>query len=783
MNYFLNLLLMKNEMKDYQLRRTKSWSYSIDKLNDQWEYDYNISKWLIINEDYEKVLWRLFYWIYIEKIKENELWWYLINSFSEKNVINDDWVNLDDIIEETNYESSIKWTFLDWNYEENKLNEVVERMKNYCENYNELRFDDDLNNQFDIDKKWMKENYPNHEILNLKYNDLDTRRKKIKHILPMNWLQKTFSLIEIERWMKKLNREFWVNEFQLWYKFDWAACTVIYDNQWKFIKSATRWNWLEWDDITKNFEWIQDFYLLNKLPWVKDLNVDQIELRWEILCSKSNFEKHKDLWIKNTRQFAAWSIKLKDYDETRKRQLVFAPYSLYFIKDWKRILIDWNKFHKQVELNQYLNSFWINFWFMNNENINFSIKLIDWEIDIKNLENLIHRLSENRDNLNVDVDWLVFKVNDYKKQIQIWEDSFMAYKFPSKNAITKVSWITFQIWTTWRVTPVVEYEPIDILWVTCSRATIHNSDYFEQYQLSIWDEISVARNWDVIPQVQEIIKRNWWRKIEMIKNCSVCWSLLERDWAFHFCKNKFCDVKQEWKIFSFINSIWLNFLWNQRIQEMIFKKILLRPFDILYIDTWDLMKLDRIWSRSVEKILNSLNKCKKEITFTNILDWFWIAWLWWINSYKISSFLWELHWNEEIWIFEFFLRNLDRLYEINWIWDSLILKIKDEFTEMSYIQEEYIERVIKDFNIKFDKEEKIEWWKLNWKSFYITWKLSKSRWDFVKEFIEKNWWVEESLKKCDYFLAWLNATSWKVDQAKELWIKIINEQEFFEMIK
>lgn len=94
----------------------------------------------------------------------------------------------------------------------------------------------------------------------------------------------------------------------------------------------------------------------------------------------------------------------------------------------------------------------------------------------------------------------------------------------------------------------------------------------------------------------------------------------------------------------------------------------------------------------------------------------------------------------------------------------------------------YINKVIEDFDIKFDKEEKVEWWKLEWKSFYITWKLSLSRWEFADEYIYKNWWTEESLKKCDYFLAWLNATWWKVEEARNLWKKVINEQEFFELL-
>lgn len=760
-------------MVEFKVRKTETWVYSIDKFYKN-KFVKTISQNLNYSLSNEKELNEFIKQINSENSNKEIIEW-LTLLYNKKYWIDDEiWLLLD---------------FDDLSSEEEYLKEVVGRMTDYCNRYNELRFIDEYNNQFDIDKNWVKENYPEHEIINLKYNDLDTRRNKIQHLFPMNWLNKDFTVDSIVRWIESCKEKYWTKSIHLWYKFDWAACSVIYE-KWKkwtyeFSKAVTRWNWIEWDDISENFKRIKNFNNFDILRWITTEILewtDRIELRWEILVQKSEFERN-DFWIKNTRQYAAWSIKLKDSDEVEKRNLVFSCYTMILSNKWKRVFFDRNHFNNQYWFENYLNSVWI----YQKDIIN-SNEICNLEINVTNsnyqkqIEKFTTIFYDSRDNIDVDIDWLVFKINEYEYQIEAWQDYAMAYKFPSENSITKVIWIEFQIWRTWRVTPVLEYEPVDILWVTCTRATLHNSDYFDEYELCIWDEISVARNWDVIPQVQNILKRNWWKKISFIENCTICWSKLERDWSFHYCKNHLCWAKSDWAIFSFINSIWLNFLWTTKIQEMIEKWILKRQFDILYVTREELLKLDRSWDRTVDKILNSLEECKKELTFSNILDWLWVQWLGWTNSYKISTYFSEIENKSNENKFVLFKNNLEEIQNINWIWWSLLSNIENYLSNLNEEWIEYIKKVVEDFNIEFDKEEKVEWWKLEWKSFYITWKLSLSRWEFAEEYIYKNWWTEESLKKCDYFLAWLNATWWKVEEAKNLWKKVINEQEFFEMI-
>lgn len=645
------------------------------------------------------------------------------------------------------------------------LKEVLKRMEEYIENYSSLRYNDEINLQFDIDKKWLEENEPNHPILKKKPNeDLDTRREKTKHIIPMNGLAKDFSLIEIQKWIDKA----WTQEVHLWYKFDGAACSILFWKDKKFLRATTRWNGSEWDDIKENFKMLKNFSDFEELKYIDDKiisQIDFIELRWEIMVQKSEFEKN-NFWITNTRQYASWWIKLKDPNEVKKRNLIFLPYTMYFIKDNKRVLIESEDlFNSQKWFSEYLRILWI-------ENERYIWNGFGCEYllnkNILQSEEFIMSFYHNRNKLDVDIDGLVFKVNSYEEQMKL--DTFaMAYKFPNEKSLTQIENIEFWVGRSWRVTPLAVFKPINILWVTCSKASLHNMEYVEKFNFSVWDTISVVRSWDVIPQVVDLVEKSEnWEKIKISNCCPSCWNELKRKWPFLFCENTFeCPKQKTFKLLEFSEIIWINFIW-EKIAETLSKN-LKNHFEILHIIYEELISY-WVAKKVSEKIIYSKEQAIKSLNFEKILSGLFVENLSLKNAEKISE---KFTGVEEAPI-KHLKENLEKILEIDGIWESIYGNLKSFFENNSdFIIE--IEKLIEEFNISFPKKK--EWWKLDWKKFYITGKLEMKR-DDVKKLIKELWWVEWTLKNCDFFIAWNNATEWKVEEAKNIGKTILNEEEF-----
>lgn len=682
--------------------------------------------------------------------------------------------------------------------------EVLKRLWNYLNNYKELRYDDEQNLQCDIDKKYLEDNFPNDkdviEAINFvpdEWEDLDTRRSKIRHIIPMTWLRKVFSKESIFEFIEKIKESEWENIFNLWLKYDWTACAVRYNSSFELDKAITRWNWFEWDDITENAKMVHWIPLkLNSYfkSFFKEEDFDFIEVRWEVLCDKEVFER---LWkkfnIKNTRQYSSWSLKRKDPKDVKDRELTFIPYTIILIKDWKSFNMKW--------MTQYWIEEMLLAWeFIGHSDFNYVNYCIDttkenWK---ENLWRMLESLYAWRNDFIIDIDWLVVKADSFETQNKYhnsWEAYAIAYKFPNENHIVEIESIDYQVWKTWRITPVVNYTPVDILWVTCSRATWHNSENMKKMQIKIWDKISIIRSWDVIPYIVEVLESSDW-VFTQPEECPICNTKLIDDWTFQICNNKTCQAKIDWTIRTVIQNAWINFLWWTKIDEMIEQWILSWPYDIFKVNEEKLFKLERTWQRTVDKIMNSIENARDNLRLETIISWFNILWLGYTNWEKITEAYCEIeNWSQilNIEVFKELFNSKSKtrkkffelLEEKEWVWPVLLNRLDEFFVEWNeylWMIEELLSDYVWNIFIDSEEEESIEW-KLTWKSFYLTWKLSISRWKFWEAFIIPNWWTEvRKIKDAEYLLIWEKPTQRKVEEAESLWIKIINEKEFHSLL-
>ncbi len=309
--------------------------------------------------------------------------------------------------------------------------------------------------------------------------------KKIKHLRPMLSLSNAFNKIDMIDFLKKINNFLNLKEkiVELFCepKIDGISATLIYQKG-LLTKGLSRGDGDVGEDILTNLKTI------SSIPKkINSKNVPNLlEIRCEIYIGKKDFEKIKDQFA-NPRNAAGGSLRQKDPKETSKIPLKYFAYGFGAIEPMK--------FSKQSEFIERINEWGFS--------TNPLVKKIQGVDEIEKQHSLIDSM---RSNLDYDIDGLVYKVDELNLQKRLGNTSnsprwAIAYKFSAEKAVTKIKNIIIQVGRTGAITPVAKVEPVTVGGVVVSNATLHNEDEIERKDIRIGDTIHIQRAGDVIPQV------------------------------------------------------------------------------------------------------------------------------------------------------------------------------------------------------------------------------------------------------------------------------------------
>lgn len=597
---------------------------------------------------------------------------------------------------------------------------------------------------------------------------------KVAHSRPMISLDNTYNEEDLCDFDERVKRNIYSRELEeicytIEFKFDWLWIELIYE-KWELKQAITRWNWIEWEDVTENVKTIKN------IPKKIDYK-DKLEVRWEIVMPISSFnklnEKFLNSWEKvfsNPRNAASWSVRLKDSSVTAERNLKFFAYDLANfeefrtkenIKTYYEVIID-------------LKNFWfeISSFFKPCENISKVIQEID-------------NFWDTRKNIDFDIDGLVIKVND----IWLWQEIgftahhpryAIAYKFPAEILTTKILSVEHSIWRTWTITPVANLEPINISWVTVKRATLHNYDEINNLDVKIGDNIFIKRAWEVIPKVISVIKemRNW-NEIEIFppEFCLCCGTqvLKDEDKVRYYCPNHtWCEAQLKQKL---IYAVWkdglnIDGVWKEQIDlfyNLWFIKKLSDVFE-LHIKKEEILSLPWYKEKSVNNILSAIENSKHQdiVSFLVSLN---IAWIWKAWARELAKIIKDK--NDLI----YFNHTIEELESLKDFWLETAKNIFEFFSKEENKDE--INNLLEYINLTFKEE--VLTWKYFWKKVCITWSFEKYSRDQLIEILEKNGWnfVSSVSAKTDFLLAWEKSWS-KLKKANELWVEVISLEKFLD---
>ena len=590
------------------------------------------------------------------------------------------------------------------------------------------------------------------------------RFEKITHKVKMMSINDIFDYEEIKKFDNDIKKIANVN-YSCELKIDGLSVSCKYEKG--ILKVAsTRGNGTIGEIITDNAKTI------NSIPLKLKDELD-IEVRGEIFMPKKSFEKVNlereqeglDLF-QNCRNAASGTIKSLDSKVVAKRKLDSFMYQI----------VGYKELSTQGEVLEFLNK--------EGFKTNKESKICN---NVDEIISFIEYWKTHKDDLPYPIDGVVIKVNQLKYYDEIgytvkspkW---CIAFKYPAEEASTILREITFQVGRTGVITPVANFDTVFISGTDVSRATLHNEDFIKLRDIRVNDTIRVRKSGEIIPEVFAVDFSKRTDKclpFVMISNCPICGEKLVRreNEADYYCENENCKARKLNSIIHFASKPAMNIesLGDKLIETFYNANLLTDISDIYTLENKKsiLINMEKLGEKSVDNILASID-ISKSMNLDKLVFGLGIRNV----GAKVASLLCERYPS----IDELINAKYEDILQIPDIGETIALSVVNYFKK-----EENIKRInlLKEYgvNMKYKKKDTINGVFAH-KIVVLTGNLSSFTRDEASEIIERLGGTTSSSvsKKTDIVLAGEKAGS-KLQKAIDLGIKIINEDEFKEMIK
>ena len=616
----------------------------------------------------------------------------------------------------------------------------------------------------------LEENHPEYILENSPTQRVGDRVldefEKITHKIPMLSLSNTFSTEDLRDFDARVSKLVPGHnvEYICELKIDGLAISIKYEDG-RLVSAATRGDGSVGEDVTEN---IKTIFSIPKV--LKDNKT--FEVRGEVYLPRKSFEllnsereSNNEVLFANPRNAAAGSLRQLDSKITAKRRLSAFIYSI--VGD-DSIVSQENALNTAKEYNLPVNP-------------NFKLcKSIDEVIDY------INYWTEHKKNLPYDIDGIVIKVNSYSTQEEVgytqksprWAT---AYKFPEEELATKLLDVELSVGRTGIITPVAILDPIVISGSTVSKASLHNKDIIDELDIHIGDMVVVKKAGEIIPKVVRVIKElrstesDKYIMPEICPSCGQQTFTKEND-PFTRCKNPDCPDQNIRRIIHFASRDALNIegLGDKVVTTLYEKGIIAHTIDLFSLEREKLISLDRMGEKSVDNLLNAIENSKQ-----NSLDKVIFA-LGILNvGKKAGKILAEKYLN----LTNLMNATLDELVNLDDVGQITAESILDYLSDENNIK--FINDLIKvGMNPQYEVQEVNTDNIFAGKTVVLTGKLVELTRNEAKEYLEKyGAKVTGSVtSKTDLVIAGEKAGS-KLAKAEQLGIRVINEEEFANMVR
>jgi DNA ligase (NAD+) len=593
----------------------------------------------------------------------------------------------------------------------------------------------------------------------------------VRHAVPMLSMDNTYNAEELRAFDERVAKGLGSRDYDyvVELKIDGVASSLRYERS-LLVTGATRGDGRVGDDITTNVRTIKAIPL--SLLGDKAKIPEVLEVRGEVYMPTKAFvelnkqrEKTGETLFANPRNATAGSLKLLDSKITAQRNLSFFAYATGEIsqplaKNHYETLQVFKKLGLPV-----------------NPHIK-RAKNIDEVIGICN------SWDSRRNQLEYQIDGMVVKVNNldqheilgYTGRAPRW---CISYKFAAEQAETKVESIDVQVGKGGTLTPVANLTPVFLAGTTVKRASLHNFNQLNRLDVRIGDTVVIEKAGEIIPQVAEVKKEH--RPAHTVsfkapKKCPNCGGDVQKDedGVFLRCINPHClgQLKERLRYFAGRGQMDIEHLGEALIDQLVDAGLVKNFADIYKLQKYDLLELERMADKSAQNVIDSIEASK-----TRPL-WRLVAGLGIRHIGGQTAQMLAEHFGSLDALMNASQAELDAVEQIG-------TKVAESVYE--YFRNDRNVAVIKGLSAagvkpELPKKAKTEG-KLAGKTIAVTGTLANFSRQQIEEAIRNAGGKATSSvsKATNFVLAGENPGS-KLDKAKQLGVKIINEKQFLDMI-
>jgi len=597
--------------------------------------------------------------------------------------------------------------------------------------------------------------------------------QKVKHQIQKYSLDDVFSFEEIYEFDKKVKRFLNLSEkekveYSCELKIDGLNMSFHYQKG-IFQKAVTRGDGIYGEDVSHAVKTIKS------LPLKINQNID-LELGGEVYMPKKSFEK-LNVWAKknnkplfaNPRNAAAGSVRQLDPQIAAGRDLDIFCWAIYSGVEVKT----------QIETLQKMAEFGFK--------VNANYEKFE---DISGVVSFCEKWREKRNKLPYEIDGVAIKVNRLDWQRRLGRAAkyvrwACAYKFPAEQATTILENVQWQVGRTGALTPVAHLRPVRVAGSEVSRATLHNFDEIKRLGVKIGDTVVVQKAGDIIPEIVEPLTkmRNGDEKeIKEPKQCPICGADLKRkdDEVAIYCSNAKCFAQEREKIIHFVSKSGFNIvgLGEKIVDQLINEGLINNAADIFQLTVGDLQPLERFAEKSAVKLVEAIKK-SKEVPLAKMIYALGIRYVGeetagiladYLQAENLTDFLNKLT--------KIKIDDLEQLDGIGQVAGQSFLNFFEDKDNFNLIKN------LRDNGVVLQKPNKINKSALAGKIFVLTGSLTEFSRDEAKQIL-KNLGAKVSgsvSAKTNFVIAGDEAGT-KLTKAKELGVKIIDENEFKKLLK
>jgi DNA ligase (NAD+) len=400
------------------------------------------------------------------------------------------------------------------------------------------------------------------------------------------------------------------------------------------------------------------------------------------------------------------------------------------------------------------------------------------------LKGYYEKAEKFRNELEYDIDGVVFKVNSFAHQDELGVRSrsprwAIAGKLKSQQVTTKILNIEASLGRTGAVTPVAKLEPVNVGGVTVSNATLHNQDEIDRKDIRIGDTVLIQRAGDVIPEVLKVIlEKRPGNTISYVipANCPVCTHEVFRPEgeAVARCQNMECPAQVKGRIDHFVSKGCMDIdgFGTKLVDQLVEKELLKNVADIYSLNLIQLSELERMAEKSAKNIMDAITASKKSsmarflhaLGIRNVGE----------HASKVLEKSFSGNMNN---LMDAEIEALTAIHEIGGIMAESIVDFFKDTSNRNVIQ------ACLDAEIQFEAVEQIQKSEFTGKTFVFTGSLEKFSRKEAQYMVEKlGARASGSVSsKTDFLIAGPGAGS-KLKKAEELNIPVYSEDDFLDLI-